>query len=222
MTPDAFAKSINTITADLMATGFCDSANYSQVINDRDKKGNYKKVEFKNCGDISISLRDEPYKDIYNTLLADKQFNLKMIDGAMIQMLYTFNATNDKLLKHRLCYFPAPSFEPYQDEPELYFDESVIYLDVTSKAILPVPIRFDYDPEGYNECVHPASHITLGQYKNCRIPVVAPLCPYSFMRFILQSFYHSGMQKFGLKGSPFILGKTISKAEESMLHISLS
>lgn len=52
-------------------------------------------------------------------------------------------------------------------------------------------IRADYnrDPEE-SELHHPYSHITLGGYKNCRIPVDRPISPMKFVKFIMEHFYY--------------------------------
>lgn len=91
---------------------------------------------------------------------------------------------------HRLGYYPSPSYELYQNDPELY-DVDYIYGDILNKSVLPVIIRADYnrDPEE-SELHHPYSHITLGGYKNCRIPVDRPISPMKFVKFIMEHFYY--------------------------------
>ena len=66
-----------------------------------------------------------------------------------------------------------------------------IYGDILNKSVLPVIIRADYnrDPEE-SELHHPYSHITLGGYKNCRIPVDRPISPMKFVKFIMEHFYY--------------------------------
>ena len=47
-----------------------------------------------------------------------------------------------------------------------------IYADVVGREVVPFPLRFDYDARvKKQEVYHPACHLTLGQYTNCRIPV---------------------------------------------------
>lgn len=77
-----------------------------------------------------------------------------------------------------------------QNDPELY-DVDYIYGDILNKSVLPVIIRADYnrDPEE-SELHHPYSHITLGGYKNCRIPVDRPISPMKFVKFIMEHFYY--------------------------------
>jgi hypothetical protein len=56
--------------------------------------------------------------------------------------------------------------------------------------VLPVIIRADYNKDDVISKVHhPYSHITLGEYKNCRIPVNKPISPLSFVNFVLEHFY---------------------------------
>ena len=72
--------------------------------------------------------------------------------------MYLFE--EDKLIKYRLAFFPSPSLEEFQNNSEIYeIDE--IYADVIAKNILPVPIRFDYDPKSSIKIEHPSSHLTI-------------------------------------------------------------
>lgn len=91
---------------------------------------------------------------------------------------------------HRLAFYPSPSFEIYQNDSDLY-DADYIYGDVMNKNVLPVIIRADYSREKPDsEIHHPYSHMTLGGYKNCRIPVDRPIAPMQFAKFIMEHFYY--------------------------------
>ena len=68
-------------------------------------------------------------------------FNFKMIDGALVLMEYTFNKR--ELIHHRLCFFPSPDLLEYQSHEELYLEDD-IYLDILSKQVVTVPLRFDF------------------------------------------------------------------------------
>ncbi len=52
---------------------------------------------------------------------------------------------------------------------------------------------------------HPFSHITLGEYKNCRIPADRPVSPMQFVRFIMEHFYYVPSSQlefdFGMEGT---------------------
>jgi hypothetical protein len=66
------------------------------------------------------------------------------------------------------------------------------------KNIVPFPLRFDFDSrtEVVRELEHPISHLSLGQYENCRIPVSAALTPFHFICFVLRNFYHTAYTKY--------------------------
>ncbi len=125
-----------------------------------------------------------------------------MLDGAFIQIMYLFR--NNQITKHRLAFYPSPHLEEFQNNPEIYLHDEM-YAEVTRKAIVPFPLRFDFDRRDHvaTDADHPASHLTLGQYQNCRIPVSAPITPYHFISFTLRSFYNSAFRKHCTKISHF-------------------
>jgi hypothetical protein len=180
-------------------------------------------IEFDGSKDLSIALRNVSYEDIHQEFLSGKRFNFQFPDGAFVQMTYRFNQKGT-LMKHRLCYFPSPSFKPFQDDPERY-EKDDVYADIMSKSVLPVPVRFDFDPysKSVAELDHPKSHLTFGQYKNCRIPVISPLRPTHFIHFILTSFYKKKYDT--IKGgiySGFIkkMQSTATKKDKEVLHMA--
>lgn len=140
--------------------------------------------------DISLYLKNMEYASIYKEIEQGHNYNIKLPDGGIFQLMYRFNARGTELLSHRLGYYPSPSYEIYQNDAELY-DADYIYGDILNKAVLPVVIRADYtrEPEE-SEVHHPYSHITLGGYKNCRIPADKPISPMKFVCFIMEHFYY--------------------------------
>lgn len=172
--------------------------------------------------DISLAMKDAPYTEIYRKLDETKNYNIKMIDGALIQMLYDYH--RNQLLSHRLAFFPAPNLESFQNEPEIY-EEDEIYADVLGKSVVTIPIRFDYeaDEKKFKEIDHPKSHITFGQYKNCRIPVSEPLTPELFITVILRNFYNTAFCKYieDFNISSLRFDKTISTREKALLHLRI-
>jgi len=160
------------------------------------------------------------YGDIYLNLLASEAYHLRMIDGSLIQMLYVFRRRD--LLSHRLAFFPAPSLEMYESLVDSY-ERDEVYSEIVGDFSLAVPIRFDYcaDDEEHIDVDHPRSHLTLGQYQGCRIPVQSPLTPLRFMRFILRNFYNPAYGRLNLdakaNGSRFL--DSITPAEQAILHL---
>ena len=218
MTPAEITKAIKDITTKLISLGICDDQNFpaTKVANSQTQ------VVYNGFNDISIALRNVSYTEIYAHLSEYRQFNFKLIDGGLVQILYLFD-NKGNVVKHNLGYFPSPSFEPFQNEPDLYLDESNFYADMTQKSILPVPVRFDFDPNPENviDVEHPVCHLTLGQYKNCRIPVISPLCPMSFMNFILMSFYNTATLEVALNFERQAFDQTITVNEQRCLHLSI-
>ena len=218
MTPAEITKAIKDITTKQISLGICDDQNFpaTKVANSQTQ------VVYNGFNDISIALRNVSYTEIYAHLSENRQFNFKLIDGGLVQILYLFD-NKGNVVKHNLGYFPSPSFEPFQNEPDLYLDESNFYADMTQKSILPVPVRFDFDPNPENviDVEHPVCHLTLGQYKNCRIPVISPLCPMSFMNFILMSFYNTATLEVALNFERQALDQTITVNEQRCLHLSI-
>lgn len=209
---------VNNITLKLIKIGLSDAQNFPT--NKRIGK-NKDEIAYAGMKDLSVVLKDVEYQQVYQQLDNNKNYNVKMLDGALIQMMYTYE--NSKLSSHRLAFFPSPFLQEFQNESEIYeMDE--IYADIIAKNILPVPIRFDYDPKHFQEVDHPKCHLTLGQFKNCRIPVCSPIMPNVFISFILRSFYNTALRKFTdeLNLNNSLFPTTITTKEQKLLHISIT
>jgi len=172
---------------------------------------------------LTVAMKNVSYKDIYAELERSRSFNFRMLDGALIQLLYTFK--DGEIESHRLSYFPSPTLEPFQNDPEIY-ESDEIYADIIKKNVVPFPVRFDYSSSDrkHVDVRHPKSHLTLGQYLNCRIPVLAPLTPVVFIKFILRNFYNTA---YHLHEESIMIPLTyfpecISAAERGIPHLVLS
>ena len=86
------------------------------------------KIIWLNATDISIALKNVPYKEKYDQFNVARNFNFKLLDGALVQLMYEFDGTGRKLHSHRLAFFPSPYLEKYDEQPEAfetdYFGES--------------------------------------------------------------------------------------------------
>ncbi|HSD06388.1 DUF2290 domain-containing protein [Flavobacterium sp.] len=216
MTIEQVIRQINDVTSKLIGASLSEEQNFPS-----EKDGS---VYISGNHDLSIALKNLSYNEIYTTLEQEKNFNIKMMDGALIQLMYNFDKSNGMLKKCRLAFFPSPNLEEFQNNSEIYeLDE--IYADVISKNIVSTPIRFDYDPVNHIPVEHPNSHMTIGQYKNCRIPLSVPLTPNMFIDFILRSFYNTAKKKFT---EQLVFDKTdsfdecIHDAERKILHFNMS
>lgn len=207
------------IISQLVSLSLCDSQNYPTV---QAVRGGGFQISVKDASILAVALKNISYRHIYKTLDKAGAYHLKMIDGSLIQMLYTFQS--NELSSHRLAVFPSPDLETFQRDPEAYMKDD-IFTDIISRPVVPFPIRFDFNssPSLHKEVDHPKSHLTLGQYQNCRIPVSAPLTPYEFMGFVIRNFYNTSSRNFAtslsLKGDYF--DETIATSECQMPHLRL-
>lgn len=210
---------INAATAALVESGLADDQNpafESQV-----GAGDYL-IRYAPHGALRSALRNTPYDEAYRDLRRARSFNVLMLDGAMLQMEYEFHRR--RLARHRLAFLPSPDLLEYQNDPEIYIQERV-YADVVEKGVVTVPCRFDYDSrEGIAvEVAHPMSHLTLGQYTGCRIPVSAGVTPHAFVDFVLRSFYNTASSIVDVRLPEPLLRFTasITPAERRVIHIGV-
>ena len=181
-------KQVENINRLLIQTSFSTSFNYPS-----EKNGVITWSDFK---DISFALKNQPYGELYNECLKEGAYNFILLDGAIIQMMYVCDS--QKILKHRLAYYPNPDMERFVDSPddyeEIHYGDN-LFSDMFNRHVVSFPLRFDFDSDiaNYIEHDHSYSHLTLGNYKNCRIPVSRPLSPNKFILFVLRAFY---LEKF--------------------------
>lgn len=215
--PADVRNQLEKIITDLISTGLSSD----QTFPSQRTEGNETRIDFGQV-DVSIALKNKPYKEIYDELVQSRSYSFKLIDGSIVQLMYFF--FKNKLTQHRLAFFPSPYLEEYQNNPEIYEDDD-LYADIIRKDIVPFPVRFDFDarPEVVVDVDHPQSHLTLGQYLNCRIPVTAPLTPSIFVSFILRNFYNTAFMKHSEKIKMFqdAFEETITENEKKLVHLQV-
>jgi hypothetical protein len=216
MSPDEAFKEIQDLTGQLISTGLCIDQNFPAISH----RGDIAEVTFGKDFDLSVTLKNIPYVEAYIALTDSRSYNLKLIDGGLLQFLYTFQKNN--LVKHRLAFFPSPDLLEYQNNSEIY-ETDELYGDVLERNVVTVPLRFDYDPSAHVDYHHPISHLTIGQYKNCRIPVSGGITPFFFVNFILRAFYNTPFRKFcdELRDCKQTFTPTVTDLERRHLYISV-
>lgn len=210
---------IQQITRSLIELSLCEDQNFPATTGSTN--GAFE-IDVKNSHALTTALKNVAYGEIYRELLGQKCFNILLIDGALLVFRYRFS--NNAITEHNLGFFPSPDLEQFQNEPEIYL-EDLIYADIVAKNVVTFPIRFDYsdDTDKFTEVEHPYSHVTFGQYKNCRIPVTAPLSPIEFCQFILRNFYNTAFSEYSkqIPTSTLRFGKTIADSETVIPHFSV-
>lgn len=218
MTPQQTLKQINDLTQALVGLSLSNEQNFPTT---QGKFNAAFEISVTTAAGMSVALKNVGYRDIYAELEKARCFNVKMIDGALISLRYRFLA--GAICEHSLSYFPSPDLEQFQNEPEIYLEDEV-FADVVAKNIVPFPIRFDFsdDEEKFEDVHHPYSHLTLGHYKNCRIPVCSPLGPLAFGGFILRNFYNTAFRKYSAKFPTSKVGfaNTITAKERKIPHVA--
>lgn len=215
-TPKSIKEDIDGLISELIGKGICDDSNFSAIRSSSSKAD----VTFSGSEHISIALGDIEYAELYRELADKRSFNMRLIDGALLQMMY--RVEGDELLQHRLAFYPSPSLLPFQDDPDAYMRDE-LFIEIVQRRIVPFPLRFDFDArEGVHvDAVHPKSHLTLGDVKGCRIPVSAPVTPRWFVEFILRNFYQTDKHDFigGLPRHKIKFLKSITANEVSLMHM---
>ena len=218
-TPDQIERQINELIGFLVSVGLCDIQFYAYR---RPRVGNMIEITFKEATHVSAALKEIPYREIYDFFVEKDAYNVKMLDGSLIQMMYLF--ANETLQRHRLAFFPPPSSDEFQSAPEFHEDDD-IYAARFAVSSVPFPLRFDYDAnnERHQEIVHAKSHLTLGQYENCRIPVTAPMTPSWFIDFILRNFYDTAARSYAdaLPTDRRSFAESIFPVERNVVHLAV-
>ena len=203
----------------MIEVGFCEDFNFPNRATNFSNRGAVEEISIPGFERSSQVLKIRPYEDTYNMLYSNREYNMRLIDGALIQFRYRFR--QGMLIKHTLAFFPPPNLLEYQNDPEVYGTD-ILYAEAIMENVVTTPIRFDYDEDAAEDYVHPTSHFTLGQYKNCRVPVVGALTPYRFLNFILRAFYNTPYHKYcsDWRTSVPDFVSTITDRERSDLHLS--
>lgn len=218
---DEIHREVETITIAFIKNSFSLDQNWPVRI------GN--KIVIGNSQTIAFSLKDNSYKELYSELIRNRDYNLKFIDGSLVQMLYEFDKKGKHIIGHILSFYPNLSEDYLNDALLINEDDDPDnqISKILNKQIIPFPLRFDYSQVVREK--HPASHLTLGNYTNCRIPVSRPISPKQFILFILHNFYfNTGIKNIdkrfkklidNIGSSDLSLSFTISDYEKKYLHI---
>ena len=210
---------INALIANLVDVGLSNEQNFPSTQGNQNARF---EITFNNASALTVALRNVSYRDIYSTLVEESCFNMKLLDGALVCLRYRFEG--GEVVEHGLSYFPSPNLEHFQNNPDTYLLDDR-YADIVARNIVPFPIRFDFnaDEARHVDVDHPYSHLTLGQYQNCRIPVCSPVSPFAFGDFILRNFYNTAFHQFSddIPVPGFRFARTISANEQQVPHVVL-
>ena len=98
--PNQVKQQIDVIIRFLLETGLADDQRFPIQLNRRD---GLVEVTFEGAQHVSLALKDLPYDEIYRHLAETRAYNAKLLDGALLQMMYRY--ANGILQSHRLAFF---------------------------------------------------------------------------------------------------------------------
>jgi hypothetical protein len=217
--PKIICKQITQLLGYLVEVGLSSDQNYPFI---KESPNNIVEVTFPQSEHLSSALKNRSYAEIYHNLESERAYITKLPDGALVTMRYLYRA--NQLERHYLSFYPSPDLQEFQNSPDLYL-EDILYADVVARNIVTFPIRFDFDcrDDVFIPVHHPKSHLTLGQYENCRIPIASPLTPYGFISFLLRNFYNTAFNKYSDR-LPFfseVFENSIHPEELKILHLQV-
>jgi hypothetical protein len=216
--PRQIKSELDALLATLIERGIGDDTNFSILR----QSGKAWEVTFTGAEHVAIAMNDVEYSEIYGELEEKRSYNVKLIDGGLLQLMYAFDG--DQLLQHRLAYFPSPRLRSFRDDPDAYLRDD-LYLDVVKRRMVPFPLRFDFDDRVgiHVDMTHPRSHMTIGDVEGCRIPVTSGVTPRWFFEFVLRNFYQTGDHDFlsGLPAHAIDMPSSITHAERRLIHIAI-
>lgn len=211
-------RQINRATTYLLELGVSSDQN---VAIERRSGGGHVQVCYPNIDALPPMAGRTDYAETYSMVASGRAFHVRLLDGALIQMDYRFVRRN--LQYHRLTWFPAPHLEDFLGSPDVYLTDDP-FGDIVGREIVAFPVRFDYDHRHVTTSRndHPGSHLTLGQYDGCRIPVSRPVTPFWFMDFILRNFYLPSLPDApALPSSENSFAECISDVHRGAIHVAI-
>lgn len=213
--PRAVHDDVGAILGSLIERGIADDQNFPVL---RQISAAGWEVSFDGAQHVSLAMGDIDYSDIHKELSEKRSYNVKLIDGGLLQMMYRFE--DDQLVKHRLAYYPSPNLRAFREDPEAYLRDE-LFQEIVSRKIIPFPLRFDFDVQAARDVVHPHSHLTLGDVLGCRIPVSGAVTPRWFIEFVLRNFYQTDTHDFvgGLPGHRLAFEAAITDNERRLIHV---
>lgn len=139
------------------------------------KINNYKNISY----DKSIST-----EEIRKTLLDDKQYCIQFYDGSVFS--YEAIISKNKIIKSNILFIKC--FDACNCEGELNWQDYQFDDDNDEQLGTPIYLRIDID-EVNKKKHHSICHLTLSNYKYCRIPIAYKISIQESLDFILNNFY---------------------------------
>ena len=219
--PLLIRKDINEMISALIRCALVNAQHYPII---KGEVGHCCTIGFENDDKISTALGGGTYQDVYDSLLRNSVYSMRLLDGGLVQLSYGF--ADAKMIRHRLAFFPNPHVDRINESYCEDEESEGVALMFLRRCVVPFPIRFDFNMDDaiFLPVEHPRSHLTLGGFECCRIPVSSPILPITFMRFILRNFYQANGMSFVdrlPRASGCALHRTIDPSEQKDIYIEI-
>lgn len=175
---------IEAVVTQLLAASLATDANAIFIV----ENGDEQVVTWRSDPGLSRFFGSPPTLNQYLDVIAARNYSVLLIDGAALQLSYTFAA--GELTKHRLCYIPNPLARIQATHSDLNVDDLLDLLssdDLRDALVLESAVRFEYDATAASEA-HPAAHIHFTR-DCCRLPMSRPITVRQFIHFVMRHFY---------------------------------
>ena len=143
--------------------------------------------------------RGKNYLEIWRSCFDKQLYDLKLSDDSLVQFRANSFAPLDISYLYLEC--PLRNFVPFErfielqvvpeEEKDLFAlqREYDYYIATLEREDAVTPIRYDYNPELYEEGRHPASHVHFGHSSEIRLGAKKVLRPLSFLFFVIRQCY---------------------------------
>lgn len=175
-----------------------------------------------NLFDISYATKNETSSILYDNnisysflidkLLFNRQYTILLYDKSIVQA--EFKIANNIIIKERLLFIKKHNKTWQKDEIAEYENEYEEWFD--DDFGIPIFFRVDYDPDAFKEVSHPATHFTLSNQENCRIPIKGIITFSEFMKLIMKQFYNIDLSITQYRYND----ETITNNEKKLIHMN--
>ncbi len=181
-----------------------------KLFNERFEDNRFKKIGFiydNFSSEFKDSILLEDYKEIYNIIVKNYDYDIKLNGNAFLQFTYEKDK-NDNIIYIRYAYYDCPietkTYEEFlKDElgydyvlcGDEFFEEYDQYKTELNLKNNVTPIRYEYSQKEYLPLKHAISHLHIGYNNEVRIPMSTIITPCEFVAFILRHIYYKVWKK---------------------------
>ena len=152
------------------------------------------------------------YSRLINELLYNRQYTILFYDMGFIQA--EFYVRGNRIVKERLLFIKKHNVVWNRDEINNWEVNDEPWFE--NENGIPIVFRVDYDPDNFEEMVHPNTHFTLSNYESCRIPIKGVVTFSEFVKFVMKNFYETDINVPLYRNTE----ETISVNEKKLIHFN--